>query len=100
MTVLHIWTDPRSDIGLDPRNNWCVQSQIGSPPKIWAYYFIRWIHVLGAKIICVSNTEIQILVVLIMLGNFRHIQRGSQTGKEATFTCNIKNVQMFFATLI
>lgn len=66
ITILPIWRDPSPDIGLNPRNNWCMQSQIGSPPKIWAHYFIRWSHILRAKIICVSNTEIQILLVPIM----------------------------------
>lgn len=36
ITILSIWRDPSSDIGLNPRNNWCMQSQIGSPPKIWS----------------------------------------------------------------
>lgn len=67
ITILSIWRDPSSDIGLNPRNNWCMQSQIGSPPKIWVHYFIRWSHIPRAKIICVSNAEIQILLVLIML---------------------------------
>lgn len=71
ITILPIWRDPSSDIGINPRNNWCMQSQIGSPPKIWAHYFIRWSHILCAKIICVSNTEIQILLVLIMSGVFK-----------------------------
>lgn len=70
ITILAIWRDPSTDIGLNPRNNWCMQSQIGSPPKIWAYYFIRWSNILCAKIICVSNTEIQILLVQIMSAAF------------------------------
>lgn len=73
ITILPIWRDPSPDIGLNPRNNWCMQSQIGSQPKIWAYYFIRWSHILCAKIICVSNTQIQILLVAIMSGVFQTI---------------------------
>lgn len=75
ITILPIWRDLSPDIGLNPRNNWCMQSQIGSPPKIWAHYFIRWSHILCAKIICVSNTEIQILLVLIMSGVFKTISK-------------------------
>jgi len=75
ITILHNWRDPSSDIGLNPRNNWCMQSQIGSPPKIWSHYFIRWRHIIRAKLICVSNTEIQILLVLIMLCIFKPLAR-------------------------
>ena len=57
ITISPIWRDPSPDVGLNPRNNWCMQSQIGSPPKIWVHYFIRRSHILCAKIICVSKTE-------------------------------------------
>lgn len=56
ITILPICRDPRPDIGLNPRNNWCMQSQIGSQPKIWAHYFIRWSHILCAKnYLCVQH---------------------------------------------
>lgn len=89
ITILPIWRDPHPDIGLNPRNNWCMQSQIGSQPKIWAHYFIRWSHILCAKIICVSNTEIQILLVPIMAGVFKSYPRQCdlQIETQATFTC-------------
>lgn len=84
ITILPIWRDPSPDIGLNPRNNWCMQSQIGSPPKIRAHYFIRWSHILCAKIICVSNTEIQILLVLIMSGIFKPYPRQCDLQTEST----------------
>lgn len=58
ITILPIWRDPSPDIGLNPRNNWCMQSQIGSRPKIWAYYFIRWSHILCARnYLCAQHTN-------------------------------------------
>lgn len=53
-----------------------MQSQIGSQPKIWGHYFIRWSHILYAKIICVSNIEIQIRLVQIIVWFYQPHPRG------------------------
>lgn len=93
ITILPIWRDPGSDIGLSPRNNWCMQSQIGSPPKIWAHYFIRRSRVRLAKIICVSNTENLNPVSCDNVERFRTISktvRLSCAKAKATFKCKYK----------
>lgn len=83
-----------------------MQSQIGSQPKIWAHYFIRWSHILCAKIICVSNTEIQILLVLIMAGVFKPYPRQCdlQIETQATFTCTawvkMSELRLLFLVLL